>query len=283
MVVVGVVVSVLAACPTGPDRAHVLEKAAELRGPADAPPWELAFSRAGGDVLLDASFEGQSWRRTLPGNASCASLEQAAAVMLLSLEHNLEVQMPAARAVRTPAPEPAPATAPTPDQGWRWTVGAGEGVLLDGTGTPWELSLMGDARHAGGVWGLHVNAHLERSEQRTVSAATASWLRGALCAGPEVSFSLSPVALGLFAQLAGGPVWIDGRSGIGAGHFSSWDVGARAGVVLAPEVKGGWRPWLELGALAWLHQQEVRFPTTGVTIVVPSLVFDVAVGGAWGP
>ncbi len=277
---------VLAACPEGPSPARVLEQAAALRGPVAAPAWSLAFSPGSDGVELSASLDGQRWRRTLPATATCAALEEAAAVVLLSVERELVVPPPKARVAMEPKPPAASARALEPVESgappWRWTLGAGQGAALDWPALPWELAVEGTVHRGDERFGLRGGARVSAPVERLVDVGRVSWRRLELSAGPELAFEGTLARVALFLQAAGGPLWLSARSPIARSDVTAWDWGARFGVGLSPVTSGHLTAWLELGAVAWLRQHVVLFDTSRVAVPLPAISADVVLGVAFG-
>lgn len=268
-----------AACPAGPSATAVVERLSLLRSPAaPAIPWVIAFSPEGSGLRLEASSAGLSVRRDLPGDATCASLEQAAAVVLFLKEQSLDSPP---RVPVTPR-EVSASAAPEPEPAWRWSGGIGQGFDVAPTQPTWlalaEVALRRDAARAG----ARLSVRLLGPRAAAVGGVLVDWTRVDLALGPDLRFAPGAVVVSAVPQLVLGRLWL-GVHGPGvAATIPAEDLGARLGLRLAPASTGGSTPWLEVAAVAWFLRHRVILQGSGWSEALPPVDVDVVLGVAWG-
>lgn len=282
--VVMLLIGALANCPQGPEPEAVLRRAATLREAGARPvPWTLTFSRVEGSVVLDAALDGQRWHRTLPADANCASLLDAAAVVLLTLEHNLDASAPRTRFVQQRSPGATQAPAPDVDRPWRWTVGIGLGLMVAWPTPQWAALAQGSARREGALLGAAIEARVHAPRQVPLDTGRIEWSRAQLALGPELAREFGSVGVSLLPQAAAGWSWVNVQSPIGVAEFASLDLGARLGLRVTPgRAQVGLHPWLELSVVAWARRHLVILEANGAAQQLPVLDVDLALGVSWG-
>ena len=258
-------------------------KLASLRAPgAAAPRYRLEVGRTGSTVLLTArDADGALWvQRELPSAAPCAELEDAAAVVLLAWEAQLQPG-------DVPIPEvsrPLPAPAPAPERALEL------GVRVSAAGQAWLSS----ASPTWGAWGavelrgrwLGVELGVMGQGQRSLALSTGSaqWSRFSVSLGGTFSAQvLDGVDVGLGVAVVGGPFWVTGVGFDDPKSVLDFDVGATATAKLLLPSLWKLRPFIAVGGTVWFRRHVAEAKTPDRAVVIPFLEASPTLGLVFTP
>lgn len=280
----GVLSLALAALPLCPAPDAVETKLQALRSPgAAAPKYTLEVAENGASVLLTArDVKGALWvQRELPAAAPCAELEEAAAIVLLAWEAQLqpgEVPVPDLPVVEQATAPPPPAEPFAP--GVR--VNAAGQVWLSSASPTWGAT--GSVELHGRWLGVELAVTGQGRRELALATGRALWSRFSVSLGPVATLHLlDGLDVSLGAALIGGPFWVTGLGFDEPRSVLDWDLGASAQVkVMLPKV---WklRPFIAVGGVLWLRRHLVEAKTPDATKVIPYLEASPTLGLVFTP
>ena len=274
----------LAALPLCPAPDAVELKLQALRSPgAMAPRYTLEVAKSGESVLLTARDVKGALRvqRELPGAAPCAELEEAAAVVLLAWEAELqpgEVPVPDVPVVEQVLAPPPP------------TQPFALGVRVNAAGQAWLSSASPTWGATGSVelhgrWlGIELAVTGQGRRELQLSTGRALWSRFSVSLGPVATLHVAgglDVSLG--AALIGGPFWVTGLGFDETRSVLDWDLGASAQVKVMLPALWKVRPFIAVGGVLWMRRHLVEAKTPDATKVIPYLEASPTLGLVFTP
>lgn len=272
----------LSVCEPGPEPTKVVDRVNALRGPGrPVVPWSLLFETHPEDVVLTATTEEQTFRRTLPADADCDALVEASAVVLLMFEGDLaEAAKARARRVLKSAVVVAPAELPVVLSSYELAVGYGVAF-----GQPDSaLSLVARGVWRPPAWNLGIGGHVRFTTPKRLGdeRIEVSWSRLDARLGPDFSFATWRLQLAVAAEVVGGARWIQASAPSNLRDFVTWDLGVAGTLRVSALVWKNWKPWLALSAIGWGRRHVVVFEAPMVQASLPSVDVELSLGISWG-
>ena len=273
----------LAALSDCPAADAVETKLQALRSPgATGPRYTVEVSKTGASLLLTARDASGSLRvqRELPAAAPCAELEDAAAVVLLAWEAQLqpgEVPIP-----DVPVVEHAVMAAPASQSALAVRVTAAGQAWLSSASPTWGATA---AVELHGRWlGVELAVTGQGRRELPLSTGRAMWSRFSVSLGPVATVRIvDGLDVTLGAALIGGPFWVTGLGFDSGTTVLDWDLGASAQVKVMLPTFWKLRPYVAAGGVLWARRHIVEARTPDAARVIPFLEASPTVGLVFTP
>jgi hypothetical protein len=273
-------------CPSPVAVAEQLEPLLAPRASDAPPPEQVKLSRREGRVVVElvAGSGEAAVVREIDGDARCADLARAVAVIVAAwqLERHPELRKeePAPRKEPAPRPSAQRPLEPRPEPVvLRFDLGLGAAVALDDSGASPAGAMRASIAGAAG-WGMTLWGAGPRGRTEPLLDGSVEWYRPMFAAA---LLRRVPLASGLDLDLSVGPsvAWVRARATDlpEARGVSSWSPGATAGASVS--YGGSFAGWLAIDAITWPRPTRLVVDPGGATLTLPTWEIWVGVGALW--
>lgn len=270
-----------ATCPIPAEVEHRLAELAPGRGGGQRAT--LNASDQGLDLTLYGSDDTELGHRTLPADHPCDELAQIATVVLAAWLAALSPAIGPAERLELPPPAAPPPIAetrsppPPPAAGWLVQVAAAAtgSASVGGVAPGASLDVSFEPRNA--RWGLHLLGVYDGPRQSSVTDGLLRWQRFEAALGGTYALTNAPFELALGADLALSALHAQGIGFSTDAAATSADPGLDLSARLL-FLRGQWRPFVALWAVAWLQQDSALIQNVPMSFVFPQFEVFAGVG-----